>query len=146
MPGDDSRRKWLTEFGRVFKFGLAGVASLGIVLGVTSAGVTVGLETHLAYGLALCTAIGTNFLICRWFIFETHGQPLGSEFLRFVASVGVWRLVEFAGFIVLFDWFGVSYQVAVVSLAMVMFVVKFVWCRVFVFRDPEEAASGEAAV
>jgi putative flippase GtrA len=127
------------ELVRVAKFGLTGVVSVAVILAVTSAGVAVGVDTHFSYAVALCFAIATNFLICRFLVFNTSDQPFRAEFLRFVASVGFWRIVEFLGFLILFDVAGWPYQLAVGFLAVVMFGIKFLWCRWFVFRAVERS-------
>lgn len=125
---------------QLLKFGATGALSLAVVLGVTSLGVNLGLGTHLSYAIALLIAILVNFCICRYLIFERTQQSFFRELVQFAVSIGIWRVVEFLGFLLLFDVLHLHYQLAVLLIAILMFGFKFVWCKLVIFTKPGEEA------
>lgn len=131
---------------QLIRFGGAGVLSLSVILGTTSGGVRLGFDPHMAYGIGLALAILLNFAICRYLIFQTREHDILSEFIKFVVSIGIWRVFEFMGFVLLFDVLKFQYQVAAITIAVLMFGFKFVWCRLVVFKKDDNPNTTEGAI
>ena len=91
-----------------------------------------GIEEEIAVAIALVIAFCINFLMARSYIYESDGH-LGGQALKFLATSGLFRLAEYAGFLVLHTWLGVVYWIALIVVLVVSSVLKFFAYRVFVF-------------
>jgi putative flippase GtrA len=127
---------------RFLKFVFAGTISLAFVYFTTNLGVAVGLETHFAYLVGIAVTLLVNFIVCRYLVFRTsRDNVFFREFVRFVWSIGLWRICEVLAFIVLYDFLQLRYQHAIIMVAAIMIGFKFAWCQVFVFKKIKTIAN-----
>jgi putative flippase GtrA len=117
------------------RFAMGGVLSSSVVLGVTALlreGGIAGERVAAAVGLA--SALVVNFHVMRRFVFRGTERPLLRQALEFLAGSGVFRGLEYLGFLVLHTAFDVHYLVALVLVLGTSFGLKFVVYEGWVFR------------
>ncbi|MEL6716567.1 MAG: GtrA family protein, partial [Planctomycetota bacterium] len=107
---------------------------LGVTWAVT-VGLTegAGLDERASYPIALVLASTLNFFACRHLIFEATDDGLGAQALRFASSIIGFRIAEFAVYAGVVSA-GADYQVTLVAIAAVSFILKFLVAKFLVFR------------
>ena len=122
---------------RLLRFGLTGIASLGVCVGLTVVmHEWFGWAEELSFAMALVLTYVANFLSCRYLVFVGGGGQPGSQLLAYGLASLVFRGLEFGGFLVLHSWIGVPYVLAAIAVKVLAFVVKFLFYGRFVFNDP----------
>lgn len=104
-------------------------------------GVTIGLvevahsRPAFAYAVALGLALSFNFIVNRHVVFAAGEKSApGRQAVRFVAASVVFRLLEYAAFVLLVDALGMPYAAAAVGIPLVSLVGKYVVLDRIVFR------------
>ena len=70
---------------RLFKFGLVGLSGMAIDFSVTwVCKEKLGFNKYLSNSLGLCFAVTSNFLLNRYWTFESGAQPFTTQFARFM--------------------------------------------------------------
>jgi putative flippase GtrA len=116
----------LKTFGRyLLATGFSALMSLGLpVLFVD----VFGWRAELAVAAAFVIAFLVNFLIHKFLVFRSAGRVL-REFLGFAATNGLMRLVDYAGFLLLYRVAGLHYLVALVAVLTVTSLLRFLAFR-----------------
>jgi len=123
--------------GRLVRFGLTGVLSLGACVGLTvMMHEWLGWAEELAFAVALVLTYVANFLSCRYLVFVGGEGRARSQLLAYGLASLVFRGFEFSGFLVLHTWLEAPYVIAAIVVKLIAFVVKFVFYGRFVFKDP----------
>jgi len=107
-----------------------------------SASITVGgpiifhegfrISEEISVGLSLFIAFFVNFFTAKHLVFESCGDSY-EEFRRFLLSSIIFRLLEYISFLILFNFFGVNYVVAVCGILGTSLILKFLCYRFIVF-------------
>ncbi len=136
-------RRLAEAFGR---FGLLGVASFSINLGLTAGLHELGgVREESAYAFSLAVVLATNFVACRYWVFRGSHGGVVTQGLAFLASSFAFRGSEYLAFLLLHTAAGLHYLVTIVVVTGFSTVVKFVHYRFIVFRDPAaEPPSGRS--
>ncbi len=122
--------------GRLARF--LGVSAVGFVLNL---GITVflheflGATEELAFALALLTVFSYNFAACRYFIFRATSSDPRRQLLKYALSSAVFRLVEYAAFVLVHTILGVQYLVAAVLILATSFFSKYFFYGNVVFTN-----------
>lgn len=128
-----------------FRFGLLSALSFGLNFGLTSLLHEVaGLWEPASFAISLVIVSVVNFIGCRHFVFESQEGSLGWQILTFYASWLPFRGLEWVLFVVLNEWMGLDYRLAMILVQGTSFAVKFVYFKVAVFRRSAAGASGPA--
>ena len=70
---------------RLFKFGLVGLSGMAIDFSVTwVCKEKLGFNKYLSNSLGFCVAVTCNFLLNRYWTFESGAQPFTTQFARFM--------------------------------------------------------------
>ena len=70
---------------RLFKFGLVGLSGMAIDFSVTwLCKEKLGFNKYLSNSLGFCLAVTSNFLLNRYWTFESSTQPFTAQFGRFI--------------------------------------------------------------
>ena len=70
---------------RFVKFGLVGLSGMAIDFSITSVcKEKLGFNKYLANSLGFCFAVTSNFLLNRYWTFESGAQPFTPQFARFM--------------------------------------------------------------
>ena len=70
---------------RIFKFGLVGLSGMAIDFSVTwLCKEKLGFNKYLSNSLGFCFAVTSNFLLNRYWTFESSAQPFAAQFARFL--------------------------------------------------------------
>jgi len=134
-----SPRKLLTKLNpaALLRFFVGGLLSVGVTAGVTTLLHEVYEVSVPAAGAAgFACSLVTNFLFMRFYVFRGTRVPLVRQLAMFLASSGVFRGLEYAGFY-LTHAAGVHYQLALVLVLGCSFMLKFFVYEKLVFaRKP----------
>jgi putative flippase GtrA len=69
----------------LFKFGLVGLSGMAIDFSITwICKEKLGFNKYLSNSLGFCFAVTSNFLLNRYWTFESNTQPLTPQFARFI--------------------------------------------------------------
>jgi putative flippase GtrA len=118
----------------LFRFGLGGLSSSGITIGVTVALHELAfVAERFAAATGLATALTVNFLVLRYFVFHRTRMSLVPQLLLYLGSAGVFRGLEYLGFLLVNTAFGTHYVAALVMVTGVSSMLKFVLYEGFVF-------------
>jgi putative flippase GtrA len=126
--------------GEVARFGFVGALSYG--LGVALAAMfheVLGVPEKGAVGASLAIVLVTNFFLARTFIFRSAGD-VRHEVARFVVTSATMRGLEYALFIVLLNYAGIGYLIAMTVAMALSTIAKFFIYRTLVFRMPLRGA------
>ena len=118
--------------GAAKRYVLATAFSAGMSLGLPIILVSLaGLPEELSVACSFVIALVINFFNVRLFVFRSNG-PILVEFTAFLATNGLIRLVEYAGFLLLFDLIGLNYIVALASILAFSSIMRFfIFARIF---------------
>jgi putative flippase GtrA len=88
-----------------------------------------------AYAAILAMQVSLNFFVCRWLVFgRTDAVAIVREFRDFVAGILLFRLADWAVYVVLVDGVGL-YYLAVQLANVVLFALLKFWFAERVFLD-----------
>ncbi|MGH7628530.1 MAG: GtrA family protein [Gemmatimonadales bacterium] len=121
----------------VVRFAAGGVLSSSVLLG-TSALLheVLGIAEPVAAAGGIGAALIVNFVFLRYYVFRGSVVPPVRQGLMFLSSSGVFRGLEYLGFLVLNLMFKVRYLVALVIVLCVSFTLKFLLYDRWIFARP----------
>lgn len=118
--------------------GLSAIVSLGLPITLHE---LFGVDQRLAVGISQATVLAMNFLTLRLFVFRSSG-PVRTHVVRYAVSAVVFRGLEYASFLVLFEVIHLFYVTALVVTLFASTLTKFIWYR-YIFgqsvRGPERS-------
>lgn len=100
-----------------------------------------GVAQRIAVAIGFATAYVGNIVLLRLFVFRSSGS-WRTQLSRYVPANGLFRLAEYLVFLVLLEWAGLDYRMAMVIVLGTSACLKFFVYR-WIFDDP--ARSGGAA-
>lgn len=116
------------------RFVSLGVLSFALVVGLTAAlHELLGVAEEVSYLAALVAAFCVNFTGARYYVYRAAHAPIGRQLMRFLVSSVAFRGGEFLSFVLLHTMAGVQYLIAVGSIMVISFVLKYLFFRTFVF-------------
>lgn len=119
------------------RYAATGVFSGGLNVVLTYAFTELaGFDPRISYGITLAILIVVNFFIGRYIIFDAARQRAGGQFLRFITTSGMARLMEWGLFNLLVSYTGVHYLIAALGVLGSSFCVKYLVYRRLVFGKP----------
>ncbi len=104
---------------------------LGLTIFLTE---IVKLPEEASYGIGIVVVMVTNFLFCRYYIFEAQDQPFLKQLGGFLAGTIVFRPLEYLAFLGLHTGLGVDYRLTVGIVSVAALVAKFFAYKRLVFR------------
>lgn len=123
----------------LMRFALGGVLSSGITLGSTALLHEVGsVHERVAAAIGLLLALTVNFGVLRFFVFKGTRQPVMRQLVMFLGSSGVFRAIEYCGFLLLSQVLKVQYLLAMLATLGVSFILKFAIYELWIFRRGRE--------
>lgn len=93
----------------------------------------IGLNEKVAVGITLIIVFFVNFIIIRYFVFQSTAEPV-KQFINFALSSIAFRLMEYGLFILLLSWANAYYLFALSCAMIVTFVLKYFFQKKIVFR------------
>jgi putative flippase GtrA len=120
-------RKLIQKFNvaALIRFFVGGLLSVGVTAGVTTFLHEIhGVGVPQAGAAGFVSSLVTNFLFMRFYVFRGTKVPLLRQLAMFLASSGVFRGLEYAGFYVT-QAAGVHYQLALLLVLGCSFMLKF---------------------
>jgi len=131
------------KWASLVRFALGGVLSSGITLGSTALLHEVGsVHERIAAAVGLVLALTVNFVVLRFFVFKGTKEPFGRQLVMFLGSSGVFRAVEYCGFLLFSQVLKIQYLIAMLITLGLSFILKFMIYEMWVFRRRQPA--GEA--
>ena len=92
------------------------------------------MPEEAAFAIALAVVLVMNFVVMRWYIYETPGGTIWQQFGLYLGSACAFRAAEYGAFLVWHTWCGGDYRLAVVSITAVSAGLKFLYYRVLFER------------
>lgn len=129
-----TRARSTVLLGEVFRFGFVGALSYG--LGIALAAMfheVFDVPEKGAVGASLAIVLVTNFFLARTFIFRSAGD-VRHELARFAVTSATMRGIEYTLFVVLLNYAGIGYLIAMTVAMATSTVAKFFIYRTLVFR------------
>ena len=125
-----SKARWLA----LLRFGMGGLLSSGVALATTAALHELGsLTERRAAAVGLGAALIVNFLVLRYFVFRGTRSPFLSQLVLFLGSSGVFRGLEYLGFLLVNGVLGIHYLLALIIVLGCSFILKFAVYEGWVF-------------
>jgi hypothetical protein len=92
------------------------------------------MSEEAAFAMALAVVLVMNFLLMRWYVYETKAGAIWQQFGLYLCSAIVFRATEYGAFLLWHTWWGSDYRVAVVSITAISAGLKFFYYRVLFER------------
>ena len=87
-----------------------------------------GLRKETAYAIVLIGQISLNFLVCKFFVFDSRSDRRWyREFIPFVSGILLIRCADFLVYVVLVNFFGIYFLLAQIANVVVFSVLKFLF-------------------
>ena len=83
------------------------------------------MSEEAAFAMALAVVLVMNFLLMRWYVYETKAGAIWQQFGLYLCSAIVFRATEYGAFLLWHTWHGTDYRIAVVGISVISFGVKF---------------------
>ncbi len=96
----------------------------------------IGVPVNLAYICGFITTMFVSFLLCRHVIFDAASGDVKYQFLIFFFSSIFFRGFEYLSVVALHSMFQTHYLVALASIQIISFIIKFFYYRGMVFTKP----------
>ena len=87
------------------------------------------MSEEAAFAMALAVVLVMNFLLMRWYVYETKAGAIWQQFGLYLCSAIVFRATEYGAFLLWHTWHGSDYRLAVVGISVISFGVKFFYYR-----------------
>jgi putative flippase GtrA len=117
------------------RFAIASFTIFATNLGVTIALHELGnVPPSVAYAVALTIVFFQSFFLLRYFIFGRQSSPGWTQFAMYAPSSVTFRGLEYGLFVLLQGVVGIDYRVAVITVAGLSLVWKFLFYGRVVFR------------
>ena len=121
-------------FKQTLRFGFSGVLSLPANLAVTALLHEVfGFIVEVAAACGFIAALVVGFAMCRYVVFDASAGSPARQFAAYAVSSAFFRGLEYAAFVLLYQYAEVHYVVSIVVVVGVSFLVKFVYYKHVVF-------------
>ena len=118
----------------LLRFGMGGLLSSGVALTTTAVLHELGfLSARAAAAVGLAAALIVNFLVLRYFVFRGTRSSFWRQLFLFLGSSGVFRGLEYLGFLLVSVVLELHYLLALVVVLGVSFLLKFVVYEGWVF-------------
>lgn len=135
----NTRNKTVRQISVFWIGGLfAMLANMGVTTGLHE---LAGIRVEIAYASGFAVVMLISFLICRHAVFQATDQPVLPQFVKFISAALVFRGAELAATIALFHAAELHYFVALVSVQVTSFLIKFFFYRAAVFSDAGKAST-----
>ncbi|MEM1010729.1 MAG: GtrA family protein [Planctomycetota bacterium] len=120
-----------------FRWLLISGVSFFLLLGLTILLTEVfGLPEEASYAIGIVVVMASNFLFCRYYIFEAGSESFFKQLGGFLAGTIVFRPLEYLTFLGLHTGLGLDYRLTVAVVSVGALVAKFFTYKRFVFRRP----------
>jgi putative flippase GtrA len=126
-------------------------AQLSCISFVINFGLTVVLHEwgqmseEAAFAVALAVVLVMNFLLMRWYVYETKAGAIWQQFGLYLCSAIVFRATEYGAFLLWHTWYGSDYRLVVVGISVISSGVKFFYYRfLFGWRGRLQMAAAAA--
>lgn len=119
----------------------------GIVAALTNLAVTavaheyVGLTVAMAYVTGFAVVLVLSFVLCRYTVFRATTENFGRQFAKFALSSLLFRGLEFSVCFALYQYGGMHYFLALLSVQVASFFIKFFYYRAIVFSAGAKAST-----
>ena len=87
------------------------------------------MSAEAAFAMALAVVLVMNFLLMRWYVYQTKASAIWQQFGLYLCSAIVFRAAEYGAFLLWHTWYGNDYRVAVVGISVISSGVKFFYYR-----------------
>jgi putative flippase GtrA len=116
------------------RFGLGGVVSSAVAIGGTALlHEMAGMPERIAGAGGLAASLLVNFVVLRFFVFRGTQISVWRQLPMFLATSGVFRALEYAGFFVVNTYLHLQYLLALVVVLGTSFLLKFLVYEGLVF-------------
>jgi putative flippase GtrA len=88
------------------------------------------MSEEAAFAMALAVVLLMNFLLMRWYVYETKVGAVWQQFGLYLGSACVFRAAEYGAFLLWHTWYGSDYRLAVVGITVISAGMKFFYYRV----------------
>jgi GtrA-like protein len=147
----ESKSQASDAFWRAWQKALFRWAQLSCASFVINFGLTVVLHewgqvpAEAAFAVSLAVVLVMNFLLMRWYVYETKAGAIWQKFSLYFCSAIVFRATEYGAFLLWHTWYGSDYRLALVSISVISSGVKFFYYRIlFGWRSGLPLASAAA--
>ena len=114
----------------LFRWAQLSCASFVIVFGLTVVLHEWGqMSEEAAVAMALAVVLVMNFLLMRWYVYETKAGAIWQQFGLYLCSAIVFRATEYGAFLLWHTWYGSDYRLVVVGISLISSGVKFFYYR-----------------
>jgi putative flippase GtrA len=128
------------DLQKILRFAAGGVLSSGVTLGVTALLREIfGVREAIAAAVGLASAMLVNFLFLRHFVFASRATPIPRQLTMFLTSNGVFRVLEYLGFLVVIRLLDLHYLLSLLLVLGASFLLKFLVYERFVFAHRDSA-------
>ena len=118
------------------RFGILSVFSFGLNMGTAVLLHEVfGVAAEIAVLVALVTVLVTNFLACRYIVFDARSGSISRQASGFILTTAAFRGAEYLSFLFFHTLLGVQYLVAFVPIISVSSLLKFLFYRTHLFTS-----------
>jgi GtrA-like protein len=87
------------------------------------------MSEETAFAMALAVVLVMNFLLMRWYIYETKAGAIWQQFGLYLGSACVFRAAEYGAFLLWHTWYGSDYRLAIVGITVISAGTKFFYYR-----------------
>jgi putative flippase GtrA len=120
--------------GELMRFGVATGLSAMVSLGMPIAlHELFHVDQKVAVAISQVSVLAINFVTIKMFVFRSRGN-VRADMFRYMGSALVFRGIEYASFLLLFEVAGIFYVTALVLTLGTSTLIKFVWYR-FIFGE-----------
>ena len=127
-----------TRWAALLKFGVGGVLSVSIALGMSALlHEVLGIRETFAAAGGLVSALTVNFFVLRYIVFAGTVVSIPQQLAGYLGSAGVFRGLEYVGFLLLNTLVQIHYLVALTIVLGVSFLLKFLVYDKWVFKRGE---------
>jgi len=121
---------------------IASAISFMVVFGLTVFGHEVArLGEEVSLAIAITVGMVINFLVQRYAVFGATSVPITRQFPAFLVNTLGFRGTEYLLFCLFHTWLGFHYQMVLLSIQLIGFVLKFVVSRMVIFAVDSEPNS-----
>lgn len=122
------------KFKSIVRFGLGGVVSSGVAVGGTALLHEIGdIPERIAAAFGLAASLIVNFMVLRYFVFRGQQTSVWRQLPMFLATSGIFRALEYAGFFLVNTYLHLQYLLALLLVLGTSFILKFLVYEGLVF-------------
>ncbi|MGB0579264.1 MAG: GtrA family protein [Limisphaerales bacterium] len=94
-----------------------------------------GLAAELSFFITLTLTIVGGFLLCRSYVYRAQDGSIVAQFLKYLSSVSVFRILDFILFVLLVRVAQLWYPLAMAIILPSTAILKFITMKKLVFAD-----------